>query len=404
MPTTDVKKHGRLTLSFSAALLAAPILSLAACGDDGGDPMMTTDSSVMEDASMNTPDATVTVPDAEIVDGEVIVPDATVEVPDAMVDAKVPECPEGQAMIGGTCRLSCELNEVIDNLDCGPGGTCGAHQDDDEVAKCWCDQGYEGSRCELCSTGFEPGANNTCKLNLPPAGSLMVWLDASEVSSLTINGDDEVTNWHDRRPGINEEADPPFGTARPTYNAVGRNNRGAVVFDGTDDYLTIDGFSGMSGNDVEVIIAADPRTGSTGIFGAVSGTDNWAFMLNRVEATNNFEMIIRDPAATSGGDSIIVERVSPARPMYLIGARGTSASPDSFFSIASDGTGDQAVQSHIYVEAQNNLNSPLNINIGRTQVGYLKGWVYEVLVYSKRLTTQERQEVTDYLRGKWNLP
>lgn len=414
LPTTTKKKNGRLFVSLSATLLAAPILTLAACGDDD-DPMMMSDSSVM-DGSSNTPDAKIVVPDAMVVDGEVVVPDAMIVVPDAGMDAEVFNCDRpGQTgpdcndclpdylNVGGDCILRCDASEILGDLECGPGGTCAQHADDDEVSDCYCDDGYEGDNCEVCSTGFEPGNNDTCKLNLPPGANLMLWLDGETTTSLSVNDDDEVTNWHDRRPGIDVEADPPFGTARPKHLPNFRNGRGALLFDGTDDYLTVDGFTGMSGNDVEVIVAADPRTGSTGVFGAVSGTNNWAFMLNRVDASNNFEMIIRDPAASSGGESITIERTSPSRPMYLTGTRSTSSAPDSFFSFASDGVGDEVGQSHLYVDAQNSLTAPLNINIGRTQEGYLQGVVFEVLVYSKRLSTEERKEVTDYLRGKWNL-
>ena len=238
----------------------------------------------------------------------------------------------------------------------------------------------------------------------PPALGLSLWLDADAVDSLTLGSSMEVEGWADRRSFIDLEALPTTGIARPIYQPTGRNGRGALLFDGTDDQLAISSYNGVSSTDFEVIFAGEPSGSGTpiGLIGAVSGTSNWAMMIDRHEA-NDFRFIYRRPPGTTGGDSAIVDRMAPARPMYVIATHQSSAANDSLAIFASDDP-DESAGLFLFGSPSGPIPGPLNLRIGRTQDGHMNGKVYEILIYTRRLSVDERALVTGYLRAKWNLP
>lgn len=49
------------------------------------------------------------------------------------------------------------------------------------------------------------------------------------------------------------------------------------------------------------------------------------------------------------------------------------------------------------------IGTSMTLRVGRTQGGFMAGDIYEVLVYTRRLSVVERTEVEAYLRAKWNL-
>ena len=55
------------------------------------------------------------------------------------------------------------------------------------------------------------------------------------------------------------------------------------------------------------------------------------------------------------------------------------------------------------LNASAGIGKALTVRVGRTQAGFLKGDLYEVLIYTRRLTVSEREEVTAYLDAKWGL-
>ncbi len=392
------------------AATALFVLVLGACAGEGSDPdtmMMTSDSAVMKDSAlMQQEDASVQQEDASVTVEDSAVPkqDGSAEEEDdgGGVIGPGKSCPDGLELERGECVETCN-SLGIEELDCGVGGFCGRSIKNATEPFCYCDDGYKGLHCETCDTGFVAADGGTCTLTSPTEVGMRLWLDADTLWTLDMP-DDKVQGWRDRRAPVNQSAKAPFASSKPVFLAEYRNGRGALEFDGTDDRLVLEDFTGIGGPDFEVIWAGEPRGNVTGVMGATSGDSNWAFMVNRVPASNNFQMIIRDPAGSTGGTTILLERETQIRPMYLAAGRKTSSSPDSLILLGSDVTNGQSLKSHLYVTVENSLDSPLDFELGRTQVGAFEGILYEVIVYNRRLSVQEREEVTNYLRGKWNLP
>lgn len=66
--------------------------------------------------------------------------------------------------------------------------------------------------------------------------SLLAYWDADTASSLTLSGSN-VTTWADVKNGY--AVTQAVSGSKPIYSATGLNNRGAVTFDGTDDFLEL---------------------------------------------------------------------------------------------------------------------------------------------------------------------
>ncbi len=297
----------------------------------------------------------------------------------------------------GECLPTCEVEDAI---ACGDHGTCMESPLDGSLL-CHCDSGYEGASCDMCEEGFD-SVGGECELPDPPALGLSLWLDADAPDSLTLGASNEVLGWADRRSFIALEATPTTGIARPTFQPTGRNGRGAVDFDGVDDQLALNGYNGLSATDFEILFAGEP-SGATpiGLVGALSGTSDWAVMIDRHES-NDFRFTFRRPPGTTGGETVVVDRMAPARPMYVVATHQSSGPSDSLAIFASDDPMQAAGVSLLGTSGP--IAGNLNLRIGRTQAGRMNGKVYEILIYTRRLSVDERAEVTSYLRAKWNLP
>jgi hypothetical protein len=241
-------------------------------------------------------------------------------------------------------------------------------------------------------------------LNLPPGLGLALWLDGDAPASLTINNAMEVTAWHDRRANVNIEVTPTAATTRPAFQATGRNGRGALLFDGDTDQLAASGFTGLSGTDFEIVFAGEPivLSAPNALVGALSGTSDWAVMLDQ-HASNDVRLTYRRPPGTTGGASAVADRTALVRPMYVTATHQSSGDIDTLGVFSADEP-KEATGLYAFPNPSAGIGAPLNLRIGRTQDGHMHGKIYEILIYTRRLSVSERAEVTAYLRTKWNLP
>jgi hypothetical protein len=350
------------------AVLAAGVMTLGACGDDG----------------------VATAPDSAQVDATV----ADAAEPDAG-----PQCQAGyQDDDGdGTCKLSCAGTGANDGLNCGAGGTC--EIDDAGDRGCSCNEGYEGVFCDTCSLGYEK-VGDECVLDLPPTTNLALWLDADSATSLAVTAD-HVASWADRRGGgaAITLAQSAVG-ARPGYQPMGQASRGAVVFDG-DDQLFVNGFAGLSGDDYEIIIALNPvGEAAKGVVSLASGTSSWAVMVEQPAGDGDYVATHRNPPGTTGGIAVTADRTTGVHPGWVVATHQASGAADSLAVFASDGS---ATTQGITLVTSSGIDSSLTFRVGRSQAGFMAGQIFEVLVYTQRLTVAERERVTDYLTTKWHL-
>lgn len=77
------------------------------------------------------------------------------------------------------------------------------------------------------------GGTKWSPLNL--GASLSIWLDATDATSITLNGA-TVSQWSDKS-GNNRHFSQGIAANQPTYNTTDLNGKPALVFDGSNDHL-----------------------------------------------------------------------------------------------------------------------------------------------------------------------
>jgi hypothetical protein len=224
---------------------------------------------------------------------------------------------------------------------------------------------------------------------------LSLWLDGADQSSMTLAGSN-VTQWRDK----SGNARHATASGTPTLSTAVFSARPSVLFNGSSYFL---------GN-ISI-------TGSTFTAFAV-------VQLTTLPTTVSRDMRVVSLAATGQNDWNAVERVSAINAQYgaypntfatyrnsnYRGYIGTIASNTAYIT-STQYTGTDAL---IFLNAtQGTSLNPLSGNFAISQycIGnqvavtteYLQGYVGEILIYTSSLTTDQRQQVEDYLSRKWNV-
>lgn len=354
-----------------------------------------------DDGGGEVPDSGETEDSGGLTDDGGTMTDAGSACPVGMAGPDCTECATGyqDANNDGTCALGCDATGA-DALDCGSHGTC-AVDASSGTRGCTCEAGYAGELCDACAAGYEmtPGG---CALNLPPTTRLSFWLDADYGASITRSGT-AVLIWQDRGVTAAQDATQATASRRPGYVPNARNGRAAVRFDGVDDELLSANYFGLSVDDYEIIVACNPLDAGTpnGILGATGTPDTaWGVLLDQ-NPSNDFRLTHRSPAAATGGLFVTADRTSALGPSWVAASHSSASANDSLVIYASDGSAIEETTTNI--PASMGFPAALTLHIGRSGTGYMLGDIYEVLIYTRRLSDVERQEVIDYLRAKWSL-
>jgi len=218
---------------------------------------------------------------------------------------------------------------------------------------------------------------------------IRLWLDASDATTLTLSGSN-VTQWRDKS-GLGFHA---IGAGNPVYNAA--SNR--IQFNGSSSY-----FSNLS---YSLTLA------SRSIFFVMSS-----------DVTTNFVAGIfpQIPNPTSQNDYLSTTGLSIEVTGGNVGFIGSnqyagviSNSPVPPLGIYNDNMNGR--QGSTYFNGSNTTNATANYDAG-TAIGYalgarwssgisanyLNGYIYEVIVFNRPVSTSERQQIEGYLAWKWGL-
>lgn len=220
---------------------------------------------------------------------------------------------------------------------------------------------------------------------------LALWLDADSSSSLTMNGTG-VSQWSDKSGNANH-ATQATAAAQPTVTSAAQNGRSGISFDGTQ-FMEFTQF--LSGSAATALVVAkqdaSPPT-SEAFTGSVLGNFGSHDFASHCQWT--------DGNIYDGFGSDTRYAITPT--VALDSTRifcWYSAADD--FRLYIDG----ALE---HTESTNTVDFGPNPVIGRgkwpgaTDTFYFQGLVFEVAIYSRALTTQEIDDVTEYLANRWGV-
>jgi len=235
---------------------------------------------------------------------------------------------------------------------------------------------------------------------------LKVWyettLSTSFVSSEVKDGG-AISTWYDS--SGNNPINPTTLTQstsgyQPLYSATAINNLPAIKFDGIDDFLSNAALN-FPYNNYSVFVVFIPVTNAaTTAIVSISIGSNSGMELQTL-TSQKIRTLHRFPYGTSGNDDMFTSAVS----QYLL-------KKSYIASYVRNATGNSSIVrlngTSIMTNdpARPNFDgSVLSLFIGSRYgtTAFFDGYISEIIIYSRALNTQERQDVERYLGQKWGI-
>lgn len=225
--------------------------------------------------------------------------------------------------------------------------------------------------------------------------NLALWFDASQITGKINN--DPISQWNDLSGSANH-AIQAIGTKQPLYKTNVQNGLPGLLFDNVDDGLHT---GNLTVNVPGVTVFAVAVSGTN--FGVIveSGTVwtvNNGFVMQRDNA-NRINIAVKGavgmPFAHSGS-------ITASVPRMISGVYDKSLSAGEV-RLWVDG-----IDRTVLTDNSDNVDAIMPganpINLGSRGDGAsvpLNGYLHEILIYRRALTTSERRGIESYLRGKW---
>jgi len=240
--------------------------------------------------------------------------------------------------------------------------------------------------------------NGAAPASFPIMTNLLLWLDASDASTITSSGG-AVSAWADKSGGGNN-ATQGTGSYQPTTGTTTLNGKNVLVFDGTSDFMVSN--CGVSSNAMTAFIVANKTAAGS--------------------ASNTYSRVISMANSADGND------YSANRNILLAYSQGLNAgfnpSVYAYCNGATHGVQNQYNQANssalrvngtsvtVYNNAASNTATYGSIALNNNRVGignsfngladaYLNGYVGEVLIYNVALSDLQVTNTLAYLKTKW---
>lgn len=213
---------------------------------------------------------------------------------------------------------------------------------------------------------------------------LAMWLDGADAASIALDGSNNVSQWSDKS-GNGRHVLQGSATLRPSYTSSNQVNGITVPrFDGSDDTMSTTGGSTISQPSTSYVVfkfesggAANPTLWDG------SSSRQWLVLPSStsVQAYAN--------AALTPTVSNLVGAVTQVGVLY---SGGSSTIRMNGSQISSGNLGSAGIGTNVVVGS-----NPFGL-------GSFKGCIAELLIYSKALSTTERDNVESYLKARWGTP
>lgn len=219
--------------------------------------------------------------------------------------------------------------------------------------------------------------------------NLALWLDADDAATITLDGSSNVEQWNDKS-GNGYHVAQMDSACRPQLITDGLNSKDLLRFDGSDDFLEV-GSSLSSTFDFSLFIVITPRTTSN------TEHDSWfaSCLLTSDSMTDTFQFDCSPTNFRFLGDWGDIVSSSAITTDPVIAFSSTDA---GYYGMWFDGVEDVTGTGAITPEFKT-----IGIARNRGNSRWMNTDISEVVLYSRPLTTTEREKVEGYLAHKWGL-
>lgn len=223
---------------------------------------------------------------------------------------------------------------------------------------------------------------------------LVGWYDASQSSTITVDGNGNVSQWNDISGASTvRNASQSTSASRPAYTSAGLNGKNIVSFDGASSFLS---FTGASRTDETLLCVAT---------------------VNITAGVNKQNPIVADASAGYGLNVSLNGTLTPTTASVFFDAAGTAnlvtrsiatglAAPfgPSVISVARDSAGSWQVRYDGFGGTVATTSNAVTLaRFGASATLRLNGVIAEVILYDRKLSLSQVQLVERYLAGKWGL-
>lgn len=229
----------------------------------------------------------------------------------------------------------------------------------------------------------------------PVTSGLVLHLDAT---TLALAENDPVSTWADQS-GLGRDATQATSSKQPRYHADVGDGRPGVEFDGSADCLvcaTAQFVSSTDGTWTVFAVAYPLRANSTNndtLLASDTGSSPRVAQFLRATATAQAQSIAFNTGGTAYTDSTGSNTLALHDRSIFEGVR-TATTVETLLNGVSNGTAATAGT------PQNGAQS-LTVGARHPTSAFFAGWLHEVLVYNRALTSTERDDVRDYLAARW---
>jgi len=260
------------------------------------------------------------------------------------------------------------------------------------------------------ATGFNPKS----------IAGIKMWLDASDSSTITLNGGN-VSAWADKT-GNATNASQVTAASQPAYNATGQNGRGIIEFDSTE-FLTWAGSMGATalfnylhnatGGTIVMVLRADSTSDPNAIRYILTNSNTstgntgiGVFLDDRAGVSRNNGLVLSVNRGVSGQatSSGLTNNAFPSANAFAVlsvaldNANATAAS-----RIVARVNGSGITTGNTLTNTAATGNASTNMFLGNFGGGNSLNAVAEILFYEGVLATSAMSRIEKYLGTKWGV-
>lgn len=241
----------------------------------------------------------------------------------------------------------------------------------------------------ISTTGIGSASLSSSDASLPVTDSLILWLDATDASTITKDVSERVSQWDDKS---SEGNDVTQGTTieQPAFTASAIGGKPALRFAGNDFLVSAAYNSGTISqpNTAFVVINTVSASSNDKLFDGIDGSNRHVIQVIGSGDPDDMHLFAGIVISTGGG-------ATPLDTDLVISGIFNGASSELFVNGTSEASGNAGSQSMAGIVVGSAFS--------QTGVDSYDGYIGELLMYDKLLSTSERQAVESYLTTKWNI-
>jgi hypothetical protein len=231
----------------------------------------------------------------------------------------------------------------------------------------------------------------------------LLWLDGSDTSTLSLSSN-IVSSWSSKGTSAlvalpQQLSSLPASNFSPLYVAGAVNGLGAIYFDGSNDYMHVTSLTALANipGYTAFIVLSPVYLNALQVYAGLQSTgtngtyDFFAYYISLDTLRTGFDGGVNGAlnyTSRNDGQKIIISTVRSA---------GTANTFVNGYQIQTNGSVNANTDAGI-----NKLGIGANTYLSGSQP--YKGYICEIIIYNRALTTTERSQVQNYLSNKWRIP